>query len=282
VARSVLTTRQPAADTAGFAPAAHEVRAAGWRSTGLLRDAGAITGVVFIAFLTAAYVSAPQMPIAGTPAGSLVDYVNANSDGLERSWFLACGPALFFGGWFLGVMTVMLWEAAAPRHLVAAGAACALLAGALLTCAGVSWGLFVYLAPQLGTDPLVLVLAESRHFAEGAVSFPVAAAGAAISLATWGFGRGWRAVSVLGLLAAALQLVNGFDDFAADGVTGALGPLSFFAVLLWIATFSFALTVRRGWLALGESPLPRSEAASFSPPVVRRGGFKFDTGPEQP
>ena len=220
----------------------------------LLRHVGAGTGLVFVTLLTAAYFSAPTMPVAGTPPRLLVEYVNANSNGLEASWFLACGPALFFGGWFLGVVAASLWEAGAPRHIVAAGFTSALLAGALLAGAGISWGLFVYLAPQLGSDPLVLVLAESRHFAEGAISFPVAAAAAAVCLATWNSGRGWRLVSALGLLAAALQLANGFDDFAADGVTGALGPLSFMVLMFWIAGLSFALTVRRGWFALSADP----------------------------
>jgi hypothetical protein len=220
----------------------------------LLRDAGAATGFVFATLLAAAYFSAPAMPVAGTPAGLLVAYVKANSNGLERSWFLACGPDLLFGGWFLGVVAATLWEAGAPCHMVAAGFASALLSGALLAGAGVTWGLFVYLAPQLGSDPLVLVLAESRHFAEGAISFPVAAAAAALSLATWNAGLGWRSVSALGLLAAALELANGFDDFAADGVTGALGPLSFGVLTFWIAVLSFALTVRRGWFALNAGP----------------------------
>lgn len=178
--------------------------------------------------------------------------MSVNSEGLERSWFLAAGPALLLGGWFLGVVAVTLWEAGASRHLIAAGISSAFLAGALLTTAGVSWGLFVYLAPQLGSDPLVLVLAESRHFAEGAGSFPAGGAAAALSLATWSLGRSPRGISVLGLAAAALQLGNGFDDFAADGVTGVLGPLSFSALVLWIAAFSCGLTVRRDWLALTE------------------------------
>lgn len=220
----------------------------------LLRHAGAASGLVFVGLLAAAYLSAPAMPVAGTPPGLLVAYVNANSNGLETSWFLSCGPDLFFGGWFLGVVAAALWEAGPPRQMVAAGIVSALLAGALLAGAGVTWGLFVYLAPQLGSDPLVLVLAESRHFAEGAISFPVAAAAAALSLAVWNSGRGWRLVSALGLVAAALELANGFDDFAADGVTGVLGPLSFAVVMLWVAGLSFALTVRRGWFALIPDP----------------------------
>ncbi len=214
-----------------------------------LRDVGAATGLVFVALLVAAYLSAPPMPVAGTAPTTLVAYVNANADALERSWFLACGPDLFFAGWFLGVVGTALWEEGASHCMVAAGFVSALLAGALLTGAGVTWGLFVYLAPQLGSPPLVLVLAESRHFAEGAVSFPVAAAAAAFSLATWSLGRGWRAISILGLIAAALELGNGFDDFAADGVTGAIGPLSFVVLMVWIATLSLALTFRRSWFA---------------------------------
>jgi hypothetical protein len=211
---------------------------------------GAAAGMGLAASLVLAYLTVPPMPVAGTPAPALVHYVSANSEGLERSWFLASGPALFLGGWFLGVVAVTVWEAGAPRHLIGAGVGSALLAGALLAGAGVSWGLFVYLATQLGSAPLVLVLAESRHFAEGAVSFPAAAAAAALSLATWSFGRGWRVVSTIGFAAAAFQLGNGLADFAADGVTGILGPLGFIGLMMWIAALSFALTVRRGWLAL--------------------------------
>jgi hypothetical protein len=220
--------------------------------------------LVFVTLLTSAYFSAPAMPVAGTPPALLVAYVNANSNGLETSWFLACGPDLFFGCWFLGVVAVSLWDSGASRHLVAAGSASALIAGALLAGAGVTWGLFVYLAPQLGSDPLVLVLAESRHFAEGAISFPVAAAAAALSLATWNSGRGWRLVSALGLLAAALELGNGFDDFAADGVTGAVGPLSLAVLLAWVAGLSFALTVRSGWFVL-RAGAPTARSATSTP-----------------
>jgi hypothetical protein len=234
----------------------------------LHRDAGAATGLVFVALLVAAYLSAPPMPVAGTPAGTLVAYVSANSEALERSWFLACGPDLFFAGWFLGVVVTILWDAGTPHHMLAAGFVSALLAGGLLTAAGVSWGLFVYLAPQLGSSPLVLVLAESRHFAEGAVSFPVAAAAAAFSLATWGSGRAWRVVSALGIAAAALELANGFDDFAADGVTDALGPISFGVLMLWIATLSLASTVRRGWFAFAvATPLANLSATEPSPGI---------------
>lgn len=204
---------------------------------------GAASGMIFAAMLVAAYLTAPPMPVAGTPGSVLVRYVSDNSDGLELSWFLASGPALFLGGWFVGVVAVTVWDSGAPRHLIGAGISSAFLAGALLTAAGVSWGLFVYLAPQLDSGSLVLVLAESRHFAEGAISFPAGAAAAALSLTAWSFGGGWRLVAALGFAAAALQLGNGLDDFAADGVTGAFGPLAFFALMVWIAAFSFGLTV---------------------------------------
>lgn len=240
------------------------------RDSQLLRDAGAASGLVFVGLLLAAYLSGPPMPVAGTPAVSLVAYVNANSDGLERSWFLACGPDLFFASWFLGVVATTLWESRASRHLIAAGLAGALLASALLVAAGVSWGLFVYLAPQLGSGPLVLTLAESRHFAEGAISFPAAGAAAALSMAVWGAGRGWRAVFAIGLVAAALELANGFDDFAADGVTGALGPLSFAALMLWIATLSVALTVRRRWFPVWALPTKELRAAEST---ARNAGY---------
>ncbi len=233
----------------------------------LLGRAGAAAGLGSAAMLGWAYLSAPPMPVAGTPPGALVRYVSLNSAGLERSWFLASGPALLLGGWFLGVLAVSVWEAGASRHLVGAGVSSAILAGSLLTGAGVAWGLFVYLAPQLGPVPLVLVLAESRHFAEGAASFPAAGAAAALSLAVWSFGRGWRAVSTLGLAAAALQLANGIDDFASDGVTGTLGPLAFGALMLWIAALSFALTVRQGRLAFHAAP-PLPSAPAPAPAAI--------------
>ena len=196
------------------------------------------------------------MPPAGTAPSELVRYVTANSDALELSWFLASGPALLLGGWFLGVVAVAAWDAGAQRQLLGAGISSAFLAGALLAGAGVAWGLFVYLAPQLGPVPLVLVLAESRHFAEGAVSFPAAATAAALSLAVWALGRAWKPVAILGLVAAGLVLGNGVDDFAADGVTGALGPIALGSFLLWTAAFSLKLaagSVYATWPAGGRS-----------------------------
>ncbi|HET9781492.1 MAG TPA: hypothetical protein VFR33_06910 [Candidatus Dormibacteraeota bacterium] len=231
----------------------------------LIRGAGAASGIGFAVVLAAAYLMAPAMPVAGTPGPALVHFVSVNSDGLELSWFLASGPALFLGGCFVGVLAVDVWEMGAPRRLIGAGISSAFLAAALLAGAGVSWGLFVYLAPQLNSYALVLVLAESRHFAEGAVSFPAAASAATLSLAARNFGRSWGAISWVGLTAAALQLGNGFDDFAADGVTGALGPLAFSVLMLWIAAFSAALTVRRTVLAPGQMG-----RASHSAPVAQR------------
>src|SRR5579864_2803304 len=52
-------------------------RATGMIGSRLHRDAGAAAGLVFVALLVAAYLSAPQMPVAGTPAETLVAYVNA-------------------------------------------------------------------------------------------------------------------------------------------------------------------------------------------------------------
>jgi len=110
------------------------------------------------------------------------------------------------------------------------------IAGALLAAAGVSWGLFVYLAPQLGSDPLVLILAESRHFAEGAVAFPAVAAAAALSLASWGSGRGWRALSALGLVAA--------EWLALGTLSGVEWPTTSFQPAFWAPRWALPLLVR--------------------------------------
>lgn len=236
----------------------------------VLQGGGAATGILFAAALAGAYLSAPPMPQAGTPAPVLVHYVALNSEALERSWFLVSGPSLLLGAWLLGVASVALWEAGASHVLVAAGIFSSVLAGSLLATASVCWGLFVYLAPQLGSGPLVLVLAESRHFAEGSVSFPAAGAAAALSLAIWRFGPSWRALSALGVAAAALQLGNGIDDFLADGITGVLGPLSFGALMLWIAAFSCGLAVRNSWLAPKAARRAVRQTASATMPLDSR------------
>ena len=48
------------------------------------------------------------MPVAGTPPGRLVAFLAANSSKQEWSWFLACGPALFFGPWFAAALVAMI------------------------------------------------------------------------------------------------------------------------------------------------------------------------------
>lgn len=230
----------------------------------VLRGGGAATGILFAAALAGAYLSAPPMPRAGTPAPVLVQYVTLNSEALERSWFLVSGPSLLLGAWLLGVAAAALWEAGASHVLLAAGVFSSLLAGSLLATAGVGWGLFVYLAPQLSSSPLVLVLAESRHFAEGSVSFPAAGAAAALSLAIWRLGAGWRALSIFGFAAAALQMGNGIDDFLADGITGMLGPLSFGSLMVWISAFSCALAMQSCWPELKAAPRAGQRTTSAS------------------
>jgi hypothetical protein len=171
-----------------------------------------------------------------------VAFLNANSETQEWSWFLASGPALLIGPWFLGVLTAHLWHAnPEARHLTAAGFSTALTVAALFGAGGVTWGLFVYLGTQVANPSLLLVLAESRHFAEGSIGFPIAGTVVAYSLAGKAHLPGWRAIATLGTLAAGLQLANGIDDFVVDGVTGLLGPASFGALLAWLAATSLAL-----------------------------------------
>ena len=202
----------------------------------------AASGLLFAALLAAAYVLGGPMPPAGTPPDRLVAFVSAHSQTQEWSWFLTSGPALLTGPSFLGALASKLWESdPAARYLTAAAFANALVAGALLAAAGIAWGLLVYLATQITSPSLILVLAESRHFAEGAVSFPAAGAVIGFSLAARHSLRGWQLVALLGALAAGLQLANGLDDFVVDGVTGPIGPAAFCALLAWIAAASFSL-----------------------------------------
>jgi hypothetical protein len=199
--------------------------------------------MVLAALLGSAYVLAGPMPQAGTAPADLLAFIHANSESLEWSWFLASGPALLIGPWFLGALTAHLWQAnPEARHLTAAGFSTALTGAALFGAAGVTWGLFVYLGTQITNPSLLLVLAESRHFAEGAIGFPISGAVVAYSLAARGHLPAWRAVATLGMLAAGLQLANGIDDFVVDGVTGLLGPAAFGALLAWLTATSLALT----------------------------------------
>lgn len=210
----------------------------------MLQRASASFGVLLAALLGASYILGGSMPPAGTPPVKLMVFITANSPTQEWSWFLACGPALLIGPWFAGVLTAHLWQRnPANRYLAAAGFSTSLVTGSLLAAAGIAWGLFVYLGSQITSPSLLLVLAESRHFAEGAASFPAAGAVIAYSIASWAHLPAWRTVASIGLVASVLQLANGIDDFVVDGVTGPLGPASFGAFQAWLAVISIALTV---------------------------------------
>jgi hypothetical protein len=208
--------------------------------------------MVLAAMLGSAYFLGGPMPRAGTEAADLIAFINANSKTQEWSWFLASGPALLIGPWFLGVLTAHLWGAnPEARPMIAAGFSTALTAAALFGAASVTWGLFVYLGTQVADPALLLVLAESRHFAEGSIGFPIAGTVIAFSLAGKAHLPAWRPIASLGVLAACLQLANGIDDFVGDGVTGLLGPVSFGALLAWLAATSLALTAESLQLPLG-------------------------------
>jgi len=234
----------------------------------VLRAAGGSSGILLAILLGSSYLLGGPMPPAGTPPAQLVSFLTANSATQEWSWFLGCGPTLLIGPWFLGVLAAHLWQAnPRARHLTAAGFSTALIAGAMLGTAGVMWGLFVYLGTQVTNASLLLVLAEARHFAEGAVGFPVAGAIIAFSLASRRQLPGWRAVAALGAVAAGLQLANAVADFVVDGVTGPLGPASFAAVLAWLAAISAALAAGlAGDVSRGPASL-RWRLASLRTPV---------------
>lgn len=208
-----------------------------------LQRASASFGAIVAALLGASYILGGSMPPAGTPPATLMVFLTTHSATQEWSWFLACGPALLIGPWFAGVLTAHLWQCnPTSRYLTAAGLSTSLVTGSLLGAAGIAWGLFVYLGSQVTNPSLLLVLAESRHFAEGAACFPAAGAVIAYSLASWAHLPAWRTVASIGLVASSLQLANGIDDFVVDGVTGPLGPASFGAFLSWLAVISIALT----------------------------------------
>ncbi|HEX6487841.1 MAG TPA: hypothetical protein VF137_03060 [Candidatus Dormibacteraeota bacterium] len=242
-----------------------------------LRRLGAWSGLALAALLAASYVLGGPMPRAGTPPTQLLVFLRAHSETQEWSWFLLCGPGLIAGPWFLGALSARLWAAdQGRRELVAAGFGSGLIAGALLAAAGVTWGLFVYLGTQITNGSLLLLLAESRHFAEGSISFPAAGAVIAFTLAARGRLPAWRLIAVLGAAAAGLQLANGVYDFAADGVTGALGPASFAALLAWLIGTSLALVPGAASL-----PSPRETPAAdrlLRPPPGRDGGGGVHAG----
>src|SRR5215467_8153828 len=115
----------------------------------LVRTLSASSGIVLAAVLASAYVLGGPMPHAGSAPADLVAFINANSETQEWSWFLASGPALLIGPWFLGVVTAHLWDSnPEARLLTAAGFSTALTAAALFGAAGITWGLFVYLGTQ--------------------------------------------------------------------------------------------------------------------------------------
>src|SRR5215467_2860427 len=121
----------------------------------LVRTLSASSGIVLAAVLASAYVLGGSMPRAGSTPADLVAFINANSETQEWSWFLASGPALLIGPWFLGVLTAHLWRVnPETRHLTAAGFSTALTSAAVFGAGGVTWGLFVYLGTQIANPSL--------------------------------------------------------------------------------------------------------------------------------
>jgi hypothetical protein len=208
-------------------------------------QAGALAGIVFVAFSASAEIAVPQMPPAGTAPAAVLTYVETNQRVLEWTWFLAGEVAWLFGLCFCATLAVALWSSSPNRVAAVAGLSGAVVTAALTISAGIAWGLLIYLGPHLASGDLVLALAESRHFADSALSIPTAAMLLGFSLSAVGApGIAYRVLAAGGLVAAVFQLVHVADDFLTYGQTGFLPRLAAEAALAWILAASGVLLIR--------------------------------------
>jgi hypothetical protein len=209
------------------------------------QQAGALAGITFVALSSSAQIAVSQMPSAGTPPALVLDYVEANQRALEITWFLAGEVAWLFGLCFCATLAIALWISSPYRAATLVGLSGAVVTAALVIGASIPWGLLIYLGPHLASGELVLELAESRHFADAALSPPTAVMLLGFSLSAMGVpGARFRLLAAVGLLATALQLVHGADDFLTDGQTGVLSGLAAEVALAWILAASVLQLIR--------------------------------------
>jgi hypothetical protein len=206
-----------------------------------------LTGLAFVMLEGATLLVAPRMPEAGAPPSVVVTYIEAHQRGLEWSWFLGGEVAWLPGLVFCALMTVGLWQESAKRAAALAGFGGAAVAAAMTLAVSVPWGLLVYLGPQLESNSSILLLAETRHFGDAALSIPLAVMLLGYGMASLRLAeRRWVAISAVALLGALLECLHTISDFALNGQTGVLLQLSTTSVLVWALVVSLAvLTPRR-------------------------------------
>jgi hypothetical protein len=204
-----------------------------------------VAGALFVALSASAEILVPQMPQAGAPTTLVLAYIEANQRTLEWTWFLSSEVAWVFGLYLCACLTVILWTSSPYRAAVLAGLSGAVVTATLTVGAGIPWGLLVYLGPHLTNGDLVLALAETRHFADAALSFSTSMMLLGFSVAATGVPRSrFRVLAAGGLLATALQLIHGADDFMTSGQTGILPRLAPEVALGWFLAASAVLLIR--------------------------------------
>lgn len=226
---------------------------------------GAAAGFAFAGIVASTYLVVPRMPVAGADPEAVRAYVATHQAALRWTWFLAGEVAWLPGLLFCAVLASSLGEdgGAPAASLGMVGAA---VTASVSISASVPWGLLVYLGPVLQPRDTVLLLAETRHFADAAIGFPTAAMLAGFGLAAAGSARRPRALVALAGLAAAFQVLHGVDDFATGGQTGALWVLAGLSTPLWaLAASAWLVRVARA---------PAAEVAARIRPNAPRGGSR--------
>lgn len=216
-----------------------------------LASAGRVAaGLGFAGLGASAALAVPRLPEAGAAPATVIAYIQANQRALEWTWFLAGELAWLPGLLFCSALAVCLWRLGASSVALMVGLSGAITSASLTLAFGVPWGILIYLAPQLGPGQLVLVLAETRHFGDAAVSFPLAAMFLGFGAATLRLRSiGWRAGTAVAIVGAALQLAHSAVDFAASGRTGALLTSAELAVPAWAIIMSLDMAMPRMWMA---------------------------------
>jgi hypothetical protein len=207
--------------------------------------AAGLAGAIFVCLSASALVAVPQMPSAGAPPGAVLQYIEANQRALEWTWLLAGEVAWLFGIYFCAALAISLWTRSPHRAATLAGLGGAAVTATLTISAGIPWGLLIYLGPQLTSSDLVLTLAEARHFADAALSFSTAAMLLGFSISLFeARGNEFRFLAAAGLVATAVQLVHGADDFLTYGETGLLPRLAAVVALAWMLAVSLLMLAR--------------------------------------
>lgn len=220
-----------------------------------------LAGLAYVLLGGSPLVLAPRMPEAGASPVAIVAFVEANQRALEWSWFLGGEIVWLPGLMFCALLTGLFWHEPATRWAALVGFVGAAVSASMTLAMSVPWGLLVYLAPQLAPSSLVLLLAETRHFGDAAVSIPLAAMLLGYGFATLRVGEArWVAAAAAGLVGALIECLHAGIDFALYGQTGMLVQLSLGAVFVWALIVSVAALMPSrefSFRRLGPSPLTR-------------------------